>query len=160
MIATTRRLLVGATVLYIASQALPVTRLVYWPSQAWIEGADVTVERYFPLEWVTAPRLSYVEIVHPLTQGHNGGQVCRDEAGPFRYSGGETLGRWNIEDWAAPCLDDPQGYRWSAEWTWHLGALTFGLRAAVPDDVLGIAGAALFVVIVLARIVDQQEGEG
>lgn len=128
MIVTTRRTLVGLAAVYIGSQVLPVTRAVYWPSEVWIDGAEVTVDRAFPGDFLglPRPRISFTETVDPLSQEHNSGQVCEVEGGPFRYSSDEPLGRWQIGEWAAPCLDDPAGYRWSSQWTWHLGGFTFG----------------------------------
>lgn len=129
MIVTTRRTLVGLAIVYIASQVLPVTRIAYWPSEVWINGAEVTVGRAFPGDFLglPRPRISFTETVDPLSQEHNGGQVCEVEGGPFRYSGDERLGRWYIGEWAEQCLDDPAGYRWSAEWVWHIGGFTVGL---------------------------------
>jgi hypothetical protein len=128
MIVTTRRTLVGLAAVYIASQVLPVTHIAYWTSEVWIDEAQVTVDRTFPGDWLGLPRpnISFVETVKPLTQGHNGGQVCEVEGGPFRYESDDPLGRWQIGAWAAQCLDDPAGYRWSAQWTWHLGSFKFG----------------------------------
>lgn len=128
MIVTTRRTLVGLAAVYIASQVIPVTRAVYWPSEVWIEESKVTVERHFPGDFLglPRPRISFVEAVDPLTPGHNDGQFCKAKGGPYLYGSDDPLGEWDIKEWAAPCLDDPAGYRWSAEWTWHLGGFTFG----------------------------------
>lgn len=125
---TTRRALFGVAAVYIASQALPVTKLVYWPSEVWIDGSEVTVDRSFPGDMLglPRPRISFVETVHPLTDGHNDGQVCQVSGGPFVYDSDEPLGRWKMGDWADECLNDPKGYRWAAEWTWHIGGFTLG----------------------------------
>lgn len=121
-------LLIGwVFVCWIALQALPITALVYDPQTVEISGDRVTVARDFPAdEWTNwRPRLSYIETVRPLTTGHNGGQSCEDPGGPFRYSSAEAVGQWSI-GWAANCLDDPQGFTWSAYWYWHIGALRVG----------------------------------
>jgi len=114
-----------AAVTWFALQALPVTRLVYQPDTVEIVGDDLTLYRDFPADsWTNwRPRISYVEIVRPLTATHNGGQSCQKEGGPFRYT--REFGNWSI-DWAADCLDDPEGFMWSAYWYWHIGALRVG----------------------------------
>jgi hypothetical protein len=128
LIITTRRALFGLAAAYIASQGLPATRLVYWPSEVWMNETQVTMDRTFPGDWIglPRPRISFTETVDPLSQKHNSGQVCEVKGGPFRYESDAPLGRWRIGKWAAPCLDDPEGYRWSAQWTWHLGGITLG----------------------------------
>lgn len=111
---------------------LPVTALVFWPQKAVIEGGTVTMYRTFPLDTLglspetSRPFLSYVEIVKPLTRGHNGGQNCQSNGGPFQYIRADDTGFWDITEWAAGCLDDPHGFIWSARWTWHLFGFTFG----------------------------------
>lgn len=114
-------------VLALASQILPVTRLVYNPQQVSIEGSTVTLYRSFPLDrlGLPRPRISYVETVRPLTTGHNGGHTCLSRGGPFQYGSAAEFGEWQIP-WAAACLSDPNGYVWEASWTWHLGQFTFG----------------------------------
>lgn len=129
MIDVSRRVLMGVAAAYIASQVLPATRLVYWPSDVWIEAADVTVDRSFPGDMLglPRPRVSYIESVTPLSRAaHNGGRFCQDVGGPKTYGSEAQYGQWSIEGWASECLSDPLGYRWDAEWTWHLGGLTFG----------------------------------
>ena len=114
-------------IVWLALQAAPVTRLVYHPQSVAIEGAQVVLHRSFPGDAIGLPRpvMSYVETIRPLTPGHNGGHPCTRPGGPFRYSSEAPVGRWSIA-WAAPCLDDPLGYEWSARWTWHLGILRLG----------------------------------
>lgn len=113
---------------YLAAQVLPATRLVYNPQEVSIDGQTVTLARSFPGDalGLPRPRIAYRETVRPLTPGHNGGQSCMDEGGPFRrYDTAEPVGTWDIA-WAEPCLSDPRGYAWQATWTWHLGVFTFG----------------------------------
>lgn len=106
---------------------LPVTRLVYAPVDVQIDGDTVRVFRTFPGDRIglPRPRISYVETVQPLTADHNGGRVCRDTGGPFVYSQTAPVGSWTIP-WAETCLDDPSGFVWTAEWTWHIGELRVG----------------------------------
>lgn len=113
-------------ILFVLS-VLPISRLVIAPVDVSITGQDVRMVRSFPTDalGLPRPRISYVETVTPLTHGHNGGHFCEDHGGPTRYSKQTQLGRWSIQ-WAAPCLDDPIGYRWEACWTWHVGVFKFG----------------------------------
>lgn len=115
-------------ILIALTQLLPVTRIALWPQKVVISGSDVKVYRFFPGDYIRAPRphISYVETVKPLTLSHNGGQTCQDNGGPFQYIQEQGAGRWNIEPWAAPCLNDPNGYVWTARWTWHIGGLSVG----------------------------------
>ena len=110
-----------------AAQVLPITRLAFHPEAVEINGDQVTLYRTFPGDaWgLPRPRMAYVETVRPLTQAHNGGQICSDESDPFRYTRAEEIGRWSI-DWAADCLSDPMGYVWSAEWSWYIGRFGVG----------------------------------
>lgn len=107
--------------------AAPFTRAVYNPTAVEIHGDQVTVYRTFPGDAFGLPRpsISYAETITPLTQAHNGGHPCVERGGPFQYSRADPVGRWSIE-WAADCLSDPQGYRWSARWYWNVGILKFG----------------------------------
>lgn len=107
----------------------PVSRLVFNPQAVAINGSDVTLSRSFPMDvmfhdW--RPRISYVETVRPLGQETNNGHPCSDSLGPRQYGREEAVGRWNINNWAAPCLADPTGFVWSAEWFWHVGVIKFG----------------------------------
>ena len=113
--------------LLLLTWALPVSRLAYEPIQVDIIGDEVILQRNFPGDRLGLPRpiLSFTETVTPLTQTHNGGHVCEMAGGPFRYSRADEVGQWAIS-WAADCLNDPQGFRWSAQWRWHLGAIQFG----------------------------------
>jgi len=123
----TRRSLVAIVLGYAALKVAPVTMLVYWPVETQIDGDTVTHFRSFPGDvlGLPRPRISYIETVKPLTQGYNGGQVCQDTGGPFPYDKQSGYGTWSIP-WAAPCLPDPKGYIWRAQWKWHLGAFEFG----------------------------------
>jgi len=116
------------TAMFMLIQILPVSRLVVNPHEVNIDGTKVAVHRTFPGDalGLKRPRLSFVETVRPLTQSHNDGQSCQEKGGPFRYDRADEIGRWDIGEWATPCLDDPDGYRWSACWTWHLGVLELG----------------------------------
>lgn len=126
---TTRRVLALIATVYILSQILPITRMVYWPSKVGIEKGQVTLVRYFPGDTLNLPRprISYVETVTPLSGvEHNGGQFCQDTAAAKKYTSKREVGQWDITPWAKDCLSDPLGYKWSASWTWHLGVFTFG----------------------------------
>lgn len=127
MIVTTRKLLLTGIISYAVLTIAPVTRLVYWPVETEVRNETVTHFRSFPMDalGLPRPRISFVEIVKPLTPGHNGGQVCQDTGGPLKYDKQTGYGAWEIP-WAAPCLSDPQGFVWQAQWTWHLGALELG----------------------------------
>jgi hypothetical protein len=116
-----------AAVTWFALQTLPITALAIKPESVSIEGDQVTLVRDFPTDAMGLPRpwLSYVETVRPLTQGHNGGHICEQKAGPFRYSENNPVGTWSIA-WASDCLSDPQGFTWSASWTWWIGNLQLG----------------------------------
>lgn len=121
-------LFVGWVVVSIfGAQMLPLTALVIQPEQVTIEGDQVTLLRDFPTDAVGLPRpwLSYVETVRPLTPEHNGGQICEQKRGPFKYTEKNPVGTWSIS-WASDCLSDPQGFTWSASWTWWLGNLKLG----------------------------------
>ena len=124
--ATTWRL--GALGLLLIVLSPHFARIAYWPSYVEIKNGEVRLERTFPMDalGLPRPRISYVETVKPITQSHNGGHVCEDKGGPFRYTQAKPIGRWNISLWAMDCLDDPMGYRWEADWWWHLGALKIG----------------------------------
>lgn len=121
------RILAIVSVLGVASQVLPVTRLVIAPEDVEIRGYHVTAYRSFPMDafGLPRPRLSYIETVTPLSPDHNGGARCERTGGPFQYTKVDPVGRWQIP-WAVPCLSDPQGFTWCAVWTWHVGNLTFG----------------------------------
>ncbi|WP_306150756.1 hypothetical protein [Roseovarius sp. MMSF_3281] len=124
-----RRPLVLLASIYLAAKLLPATALVYWPSEVWVEAdGDVTVDRTFPGDYLglPRPRISFIETVDPISPQTHGGQDCEIKGGPDRYDDPAELGRWNIASWAEPCLADPQGYRWSATWTWHIGSFRLG----------------------------------
>jgi len=128
MIITTRRIVSILAGAYVASQIFPVTKMAYWPSDVWINGTEVTVDRIFPGDklGLPRPRISYVETVTPLSGiAHNKGQSCQDKREPKVYDKPEIVS-WNIGGWAGPCLGDPKGYRWQAVWTWHLGGFSLG----------------------------------
>lgn len=114
-------------VVYVVLQILPVSALSIWPQQALVEGYEVTMHRVFPGDFLglPRPRLSYVEVVKPLTPTHNDGHPCSHKDGPFRYSRGENVATWGIP-WATDCLNDPVGFVWTADWTWHIGSFTVG----------------------------------
>jgi len=116
-----------ATVIVLVFQTAPLSRIAFAPQSVEIVGDQVAVVRSFPLDNIGLPRpwLSYIETVRPLTQSHNGGHPCTDHRGPFQYANAEPVGTWSIT-WAADCLGDPTGYRWSAQWFWHLGRVKFG----------------------------------
>lgn len=108
MIDISRRTLTGLAVVYVASQVLPVTRLAYWPSEVWIDGSEVTVERHYPGDWLGLPRpqVSYVETVTPISGiGHNDRHNCQDARGAKRYTRPE-LTSWDISSWAAGSIDE------------------------------------------------------
>ena len=109
------------------AQMLPLTGLAIQPEQVTIEGDQVTLLRDFPTDRIGLPRpwLSYVETVRPLTPEHNGGQICEQKRGPFKYTEKSPVGTWSIS-WASDCLSDPQGFTWSASWTWWIGNLKLG----------------------------------
>jgi len=113
-----------------ALHLLPVTWLAYRPISVEVSDGKVVMTRDFPgdLVGLPRPRIAYVETVRPLTPGYNGGQRCEDAGGPFRYGNdnGSSVASWSIATWASPCLSDPNGFVWSATWTWHLGALRLG----------------------------------
>lgn len=111
----------------VAFNVVPVTRLVYSPQTVDIQDGQVVMQRAFPMDalGLPRPRLSYTEVVRPLTQSHNGGRLCEDAGGPFLYGRAEPLGVWRI-DWAADCIDDPLGFVWTARWTWHIGEIKAG----------------------------------
>lgn len=121
------RLMLLLGLFFLVLWVTPITRLVYHPKAIEIEGTKVTMYRSFPGDALGLPRpkLSYVEIIRPLTPSHNGGQSCTDTGGPFRYTRSTEVGEWSIE-WAAACLNDPVGYSWYARWYWHVGALKLG----------------------------------
>lgn len=128
-------------VMWYALHILPVTGLVYQPEEVDINGTKVTLVRSFPMDQNTnwRPSLSYQETVQPLTPLHNGGQVCEDQGGPFPYERSSAVGTWDIRSWAAPCLDDPLGYVWTARWYWHtgnmkLGPVTLSQRFILPTE--------------------------
>ena len=105
----------------------PVSRLAINPVSAQITGDVVQVQRHFPGDTfgLRRPLISYVETVKGFSPQTNSGHVCKDMAGPFRYSEAKTIGQWSMP-WAAECLADPDGYVWEACWTWHLGMIRFG----------------------------------
>lgn len=113
-----------------AAQVIPFSAMAIHVDGAVIDGDNVIVSRSFPSDAIGAERpwISYIETVRPLTPGHNGGQICEAQGGPFQYSSGETVGRWSI-DWASDCLDDPIGFTWTASWTWWIGAIPMGPTA-------------------------------
>jgi hypothetical protein len=129
-------------VAFAAVSALPVTRLVYNPQAVDIDHGTVVLQRTFPFDWtpLPRPRISYIEVVRPLTQSHNGGHPCEDRGGPFRYTRSDPVGIWDIGSWAEPCLDDPRGYVWTAHWSWHLGLIKFG-PVELSEIVLRIEGS-------------------
>jgi len=107
---------------------LPVSRLAINPVSVEVVEDEVIVHRTFPLSTLgmDQPRISYHEIVSPITPGHNKGHPCTDSAGPFRYSGSEEVARWQIGEWASECLSDQYGFEWEACWTWHIGQVEMG----------------------------------
>ena len=124
-----RRPLMLMAAFYIAAKFLPATALVYWPTEAWVEAdGDVVVDRTFPGDYLglPRPRIFFIETVDPISRDVNGGQDCQMTGGPSLYDDRSEFGRWNISSWAAPCLADPEGYRWSATWKWHIGSFEFG----------------------------------
>lgn len=108
-------------------QAIPFSALAIDIDGVVIEGDQVLVSRDFPTDTigVDRPWISYIETVRPLTPGHNGGQICEQRGGPFKYTSTDTVGRWSI-DWAEDCLNDPLGFTWTASWTWWVGAIPVG----------------------------------
>jgi len=116
-----------ATVIVLIFQTAPLSRIAYAPQTVTIVGEQVALIRSFPLDALGMPRpwLSYIETVRPLTQSHNGGHPCADRGGPFQYGNAEPVRTWSIA-WASDCLNDPTGYRWSAQWFWHLGRVKLG----------------------------------
>jgi hypothetical protein len=121
----------------------PMSRLAIHPITASVSGDIVTIHRVFPSDTFRLPRpqLSYVETVKGLSAGNNGGHICIDASGPFRYTSKEQVGDWSIP-WAADCLDDPRGYVWEACWTWHIGVFRFSavcidystIRSVLEDE--------------------------
>lgn len=104
--------------------SLPLSRLAINPGAVVVTREGVVLARTFLADWLGLPRpiLSYQEVVRPLTVGHNHGHPCEQTGGPRRYANPGSTWAWSL-DWAAACTDDPLGFEWSAEWTWHLGAL-------------------------------------
>ena len=113
-----------ACILAMLLSLAPISRLAINPITATVIGGTVTLQRQFPGDTLGLPRpqLSYVETVKGLSAGHDGGHVCIDAAGPFRYTAKEQVGEWGIDRWASECLDDPVGFVWEACWRWHVGA--------------------------------------
>lgn len=116
-----------ASISWWSIHTLPVTRLVFNPVSVQIDGENLTIYRSFPGDALDLPRprMSYIEAVKPMTQGHNGGQICQDVADPFRYIRAEEVGKWSIL-WASECLSDPVGYVWESCWSWHVGEIGLG----------------------------------
>ncbi len=110
-----------------AFQTAPLSRLVYSPQAVEIRGDDLVMYRSFPMDAIGLPRpwLSYVEIIRPMTMGYNGGHVCAQKGGPLQYTNADDVGAWSIA-WASRCTDDPVGFTWSAQWSWHIGRVVLG----------------------------------
>lgn len=87
---------------------------------------DVVVTRNYPLsEWFgfRRPWVRYVQTVTPITVGHRGGYLCReDNALGQRYShdGKLGFGAWNVGHFANECIDDPVGFVYECKWTAYL----------------------------------------
>lgn len=114
--------------IWIAMQITAVTRLVYNPQAVSIHEGKVSLLRKFPGDrfGLPRPRLSYVETVVPLTEGHYGGHFCVYSDGPVLYDSPSGSKTWDISKWASGCLSDPSGVVWSAAWYWHFGSLKLG----------------------------------
>ena len=102
-----------AFVMSLVITSLSPSSLFFRPLSVQIEGYNVTVYRNFPAKWLVDPvTVSYVEKVSDLTTG----KTCSDDnASGFPYDsdkGGK--GNWNIEHWAAPCMQHT--FRWYAAW--------------------------------------------
>lgn len=117
---------VACAVAIVAATA-PISRLAINPISVQISGDVVQVQRDFPGDTfdLRRPLLSYVETVKGFTPETNDGHICKQAAGPFRYSDAKSVGQWSIP-WAAECLADPLGYEWEACWRWHVGAVRLG----------------------------------
>jgi len=129
MINLTRNTLLALAVAYGCTKLPGATGIVYLPQEAWLsKEGDVVLERIFVTDYfgLPRPRISYVETVKAFTQETNNGEFCQNKSEPTVYDRNEELGRWNIKDWAGECMADPVGYRWSADWSFHLGAIKFG----------------------------------
>ena len=90
------------------------------PQAATIDGTIVTVYRTFPahgLLGVPRPLVSYRETVTPLDNG----RTCGDGR-TQRYVRPGDFGRWDIAEWAAPCMRG--AWLWHAEWQgWLFGLI-------------------------------------
>lgn len=121
-----------------AAKLTPASALAIWVSSVDVsKNGDVVVTRSFPIDIVNSltpewfykfrrPVIRYVETTRPLSDGHNGGQSCMDEGGPFRYTKATELGNWNILPWAENCISDPIGFKWRAEWIWSVNGFEMG----------------------------------
>lgn len=134
MIGRTALIIGWMTVMVGASQVLPITRIVYNPTDVLIDhdSGEVVLKRTFPMDVLKRigihwrPEMTYIETVRPLTVMHNLGHPCQISSKPFRYSLATVTGTWNITPWAAECLNDPQGFEWEARWFWQVGTFRMG----------------------------------
>lgn len=123
MLITLRNCLIVLIVLLGGWLAIP-PRMIIDPQQVYIDGYTVHLYRTFPTADVLgAPYVRYTEVVRNIDNADTGAtaadktlpNICSDRSSVFKYSGTHTsVGRWNIESWAAPCMYGD--YIWETTW--------------------------------------------
>ena len=84
---------------------------------------DVVVFRNYPLVdifGVRHPMIRYVTTITPLTSNFNDGYVCREDNGKgqrYNHDHGRGFGRWAINRYAEPCMEDPVGFAVDIKYT-------------------------------------------
>lgn len=117
------------------------TRILINPSKIEVTPCgDVVVFRNYPLVDIFGarhPMVRYVTTITPLTLDFNEGYVCREDNGAgqrYNHDHGRGFGKWAINRYAEPCMEDPVGFVVDIKYT----ALLFDIIPLRPINVSAV----------------------